>query len=80
MVWNNIIMLEDFDKLCTQIFYYKNKFRFPFDSIIHDKNFQDILNSQNYPILENKMKNLLVLINQDLTKLNQDTKELWELI
>ena len=73
-------MIEDFEKLCTKIFYYKNKFQFPFDAIIHEQEFQDILNSGNYPILKKKMENLIDLINKDKDKLNEDTKILWDLI
>jgi hypothetical protein len=72
--------LEKFDKLCTKIFYWKGKFRFPFDGIQHDGKFETIVKSEDYPLLEEKLKNLLVLINQDMTKINQDTEELWEVI
>jgi hypothetical protein len=72
--------INDFDKLCTQIFYYNNKFQFPFDSIKHDANFQDILNKESYSVLESKMTNLIDLINNDQSKLQEDTIDLWELI
>lgn len=72
--------LEKFDKLCTQIFYYKGEFQFPFDGIHHDKRFQSITSSEDFPIFENKIKNLLDLINKDMTKLTQDTEVLWEVI
>jgi hypothetical protein len=72
--------LEKFDKLCTQIFYFKGEFHFPFDSIKHNKEFQSILSSEEYPLLESKLKNLLVLINNDMTKIYQDTEDLWEFI
>lgn len=73
-------LINDFDKLCTQIFYYNNKFQFPFDSIRHDPDFQNILQSKDYPILESKMKNLIDLINQDYNLLQEDTQNLWERI
>ena len=72
--------LEKFDKLCTQIFYFKGEFCFPFDGIQHDKRFQSIVSSDEYPLIESKLKNLLVLINQDMTKIHEDTEVLWEVI
>lgn len=72
--------LEKFDKLCTQIFYFKGEFCFPFDGIQHDKRFQSIVSSDEYPLIESKLKNLLVLINQDMTKIYEDTEVLWEVI
>ena len=72
--------LEKFDKLCTQIFHHRGQFRFPFDGIQHDKKFVDIVQSQDYELLKLKLKNLLILINKDMTKLNQDTEVLWESI
>ena len=72
--------LEMFDKLCTQIYYFQGKFRFPFDGIQHNLKYESITTSESYPILKDKLKNLLVLINQDMTKINQDTAELWEVI
>ena len=73
-------MIKEFDKLCTQIFYYKNKFQFPFDAIIHEEGFQDILKSEDYPILESKMKNLLVLLNENPLLVEEDTENLWDKI
>ena len=72
--------LEKFDKLCTQIYYLRGQFRFPFDGIKHDKKFVDIVQSDDYEILKFKLKNLLILINQDMTKINQDTEVLWQVI
>lgn len=72
--------LEKFDKLCTQIFYFKGEFCFPFDGIQHDKRFQSIVSSDEYPLIESKLKNLLVLINKDMTKIYEDTEVLWEVI
>jgi len=72
--------LEKFDKLCTQIFYHKGEFRFPFDGIQHDGRFQSITNSNDYPLLVEKLQNLLSLINKDMTKIYEDTEVLWESI
>lgn len=70
--------IEKFEKLCTQIFIDKGTFNFPFDSIQHNKNFISILEDSDYSIFETKMRNLIKLINKDITKINLDTKELWE--
>ena len=73
-------MLDKFEKLCTQIYYWKGKFRFPFDEIKHDGNFDNIIKNPDYKTYESKMKNLIKIINNDMSKLNLDTKELWEMI
>ena len=72
--------LEKFDKLCTQIYYWRGQFRFPFDGIKHNAKFESIIESDDYPLLKEKLKNLLILINKDMTKINQDTEALWEVI
>ena len=73
-------MILQFERLCSQIFYYKNKFQFPFEEIHFNGNFQDILNSSDYPLLEKKMKNLIDLLNQDSETIYRDVEELWDLI
>jgi hypothetical protein len=72
--------IEKFEKLCTQIFFYKGAFNFPFDGIQHNAKFESIVNDGDYPMFEVKMENLLKLINQDMTKINVDTEDLWEVI
>jgi hypothetical protein len=72
--------IEKFEKLCTQIFFHKGEFNFPFDGIQHNKNFVGIIQDTDYPIFESKMENLLKLINKDMTKINLDTQDLWEVI
>jgi len=72
--------IEKFEKLCTQIFFHKGEFNFPFDGIQHNKNFVSIIQDTDYPIFESKMGNLLKLINEDMTNINLDTKDLWEVI
>lgn len=72
--------IEKFEKLCTQIFFHKGTFNFPFDGIQHNGKFETIVKDVDYPIFESKMKNLLVIINKDMTKINVDTQDLWEVI
>lgn len=70
--------IENFDKLCTQIFYFRGEFRFPFDKIHKDQKFNQITQSDGYQELKFKIKNLLILMNKDMTKINQETEVLWE--
>ena len=72
--------IEKFEKLCTQIFFHKGTFNFPFDAIQHNGEFETIVKDIEYPIFESKMENLLKLINNDMTKINLDTQDLWEVI
>ena len=72
--------IEKFEKLCTQIFFHKGEFNFPFDAIQHNGEFETIVKDIEYPIFESKMENLLKLINDDMTKINLDTQDLWEVI
>jgi len=72
--------IEKFEKLCTQIFFYKGTFNFPFDAIQHNGEFETIVKDIEYPIFESKMENLIKLINEDITKINLDTQDLWEVI
>jgi hypothetical protein len=72
--------IEKFEKLCTQIFFHKGTFNFPFDAIQHNGEFETIVKDIEYPIFESKMENLLKLINNDMDKINLDTQDLWEVI
>lgn len=72
--------IEKFDKLCTQITYDRGKFLFPFDIVQKDSKFQSIVKSDDYGLLKSKIKNLMILINNDMTKIHQDTEDLWKII
>jgi len=72
---------ENFVKLCELIFVGKNGFNFPFDAISHYEEYQNIYKSEEYPLLEEKMKNLLTLVNSDQSMTSKDIEdELWYLI
>ncbi len=73
-------LIEDFEKMCTQIFYHNNRFQFCFESIRHDKDFQTIINSDDYGFLKYKMDNLIELINDQPDKIYEDVRVLWDLI
>jgi hypothetical protein len=72
---------ESFVELCSQIFVTSDGFQFPFDSIRHNDDFSEIYASKEWSILENKMSNLLELINSDNSLIDKDIEtELWKLI
>ena len=72
---------ESFVKLCSQIFVTGNGFQFPFDSIRHNDDFSGVYSSKEWSILENKMTNLLKLINSDNSLIDKDIEtELWNLV
>ena len=72
--------IEKFEKLCTQIFFWKGEFCFPFEGIKHNRRFSTIVEDKEYPLLETKMENLLKVLNVDMSKMNMDTEELWGVI
>lgn len=72
---------ESFVELCSQIFITSDGFQFPFDSIRHNDDFKEILSSKDWSFLENKMANLLELINSDNSLISKDIEtDLWTLI
>ena len=75
------ILKENFLELCSKIFVSQNGFEFPFDEIRHSDDFVSIYTSEDYPILEKKMINLLNLINSDNSMIDKDIEtELWYLV
>jgi hypothetical protein len=72
---------ENFVKLCELIFVGKNGYNFPFDAIRHYENYQEIYKSEEYSLLEKKMKNLINLVNSDNSLTEKDIEEeLWYMI
>ena len=72
---------ENFVKLCELIFVGKNGYSFPFDAIRHYENYQDIYKSEEYSLLEEKMKNLINLVNTENSLTEKDIEEeLWYMI
>lgn len=71
-----------FVEMCKLIFINgKGHFVFPFDNLIHDKDYSDFLNHSDWSILESKMENLITLINKDHSILELDVEdEIWEMI
>ena len=72
---------ENFFKLCKLIFVGKNGYDFPFDAISHYEDYQDNYKSEEYTLLEEKMKNLINLVNSDNSLTEKDIEEeLWYMI
>ncbi len=82
MINNNIDIKEKYVEMCKLIFINKDGvFKFPFEDLQYDNDWNDFTNHQDYTILENKMNNLLNLINQDPEILNLDVEtEIWEMV
>lgn len=73
---------DKFVEMCKLIFInVKGEFVFPIDSLLYDNDYQDFLNHTDWPILENKMKNLISIMNSDISILGKDVEtEIWDLI
>ncbi len=82
MINNNIDIKEKYVEMCKLIFINKDGvFMFPFEDLQLDNDWNDFTNHQDYTILENKMNNLLNLVNQDPKILNLDVEtEIWEMV
>lgn len=72
---------QEFNQLCQMIYISSNGFAFPFEDVEHDGDLSGIRQSPNYPILKEKMQNLLNLINSNAYLIERDIEnELWDLI
>jgi hypothetical protein len=51
------------------------------EGIIYDKNFSHITNDNEYPLIEEKVKSIVNLINEDPTLVHKDLEdELWYMV
>ncbi len=82
MINNNLPIKEKFVEMCKYMFVNsEGEFCFPFDDLIHDNDWHEFHIHSDYRLLENKMKNLLDLINSDNSVLELDVEEeIWERI
>lgn len=73
---------QKFVEMCKLIFINgKGKFVFPIDNLIYDLDYSEFLDHSDWPILESKMKNLIELMNNDLSIIDKDVEtEIWDLI
>lgn len=82
MINSELDIKEKFVEMCKLIFINgKGEFVFPIDSLIHDCDYSDFLKHSDWSTLENKMNNLISLINKDHSILEKDVEtEIWEMI
>lgn len=82
MINSDLDIKSKFVEMCKLIFVNgKGEFVFPIDSLIHDNDYTDFLNHQDWSTLESKMVNLIVLLNKDESILELDVEdEIWEMI
>lgn len=73
---------EKFLNLCKRLFIsYDKDLHFPFNQIEYGRDYIDIKNDPDYPILKEKMKNLLILINSNRNLIDADIEDvLWHMI
>ena len=62
---------EIFVKMCSEI-KFSSEFYYPEMSVLHDDNFNEITSYENYPILVEKIKKLVYLINKNPNYYNMD--------
>jgi hypothetical protein len=82
MINNNIDIKEKYVEMCKLIFINKDGvFKFPFEDLQLDNDWNSFTTHQDYTILETKMNNLLNLVNQNPQILNLDVEtEIWEMV
>lgn len=66
---------SNFVEMCVSIHIGKGGFFFPFEMLEENNDFQDFINSEQYPILKMKMEKLITLINEDANILNKDIED-----
>jgi len=72
---------EKFERMCDLILVEKNTLSFPYTDLKNNDDFIYWSEDEDYPILKEKMDNLIVLVNNDLSLIEKDvSEELWDLI
>ena len=70
-----------FEKMCEMIYIGSNGISFPYDDLNHDQDLSFWIKDKDFPILKEKMDNLIVLINNDHSLSDKDiSNELWNMI
>jgi hypothetical protein len=78
---NSNKLKADFVRMCGLLEITANGLQFPDDIAELDDDFQDVFESSDYPMLREKMDNLINLINSDTSLINKDIEdELWYMI
>jgi len=74
-------LLEKFVDMCSLLEAGDDKFFFPFDTVEHSLEYDTLSSDKDYPMLKEKMMNLVCLINSDNSLINKDIEtELWNMI
>jgi hypothetical protein len=72
---------ESFVRMCYLLEITSEGIQYPDDIAELDAEFQDVFDSEEYPILREKMDKLVHLINNDLSLVDKDIEEeLWYMI
>ena len=72
---------QKFERMCDLILVEKNTLSFPYIDLKNNDDFIYWSEDEDYPILKEKMDNLIVLVNNDLSLIQKDiSEELWDLI
>lgn len=75
------ILKEMFREMCGFIVPYHGKLIYLYEEMDYDTEYDWITRSEHYEILKIKMKNLLKLVNKDLSLMKSDLElELWDKI
>jgi len=78
---NSNKLKENFVRMCKLIEVTSNGIQFPDDIAEFDTDFKDVYESSDYPMLREKMDNLIKLINSDMSLVDKDIEdELWYMI
>lgn len=82
MISPELDIKEKFVEMCKLIFINsKGEFVFPFDNLFYDLDYSEFLSHTDWSVLESKMKNLIELMNKDLSIIDKDVEtEIWYLI
>ncbi len=82
MIKEDLDIKQKFVHLCSMIFINsRGEFVFPIENLQYDGDWSDFLMSSDWSILDKKMSNLIIKLNEDNSILNLDVEtEIWEMI
>jgi hypothetical protein len=82
MIDPNLDIKQKFVHLCSMIFINRRgEFVFPIENLEYDLDWSEFLMSSDWAILDKKMSNLIIKLNEDNSILNLDVEtEIWEMI
>lgn len=72
---------QKFERMCDLILVEKNILSFPYDDLVDNDDFIYWSEDEDYPVLKEKMDNLIKLVNSDYSLVDLDiSDELWDMI